>query len=99
MNYIDSIYGKYQHLTVQPCYRKARLDGTDFLIVMNDNLETFYLAATAKEIMETISAGIKVDDIYQKLQTEYEVDAMTLKSDIMEFLKDMQWKRVICLSA
>ena len=99
MNYIDSIYGKYQHLVVQPCYRKARLNGTDFLIVMNDNLETFYLASTAKEIIETISNGIKVDDLYQKMQTEYEIDATTLKSDILEFLKDMQWKRVICLSA
>jgi hypothetical protein len=98
MNPIESVYEKYQNLVVQPCYRKARKD-KDFLIVMNDNLETFYLTATAKEMIETISSGISVDDLYQKFQEDYEVDSITLKSDILDFLKDMQWKCVVSLKA
>jgi hypothetical protein len=94
---INSVYEKYKNLIVRPCYRKARHDDNGFLIVMNENLETFYLTETAKEMMTAISTKIKVDDLYQKFQAEYEVDGITLKNDIMEFLKDMQWKRIISL--
>ncbi len=93
----NSVYEKYQNLTVRPCYRKARHDDNGFLIVMNENLETFYLTETAKEMMRFISTQIKVNDLYQKFQAEYEVDSTILKNDIMEFLKDMQWKKIISL--
>jgi len=97
VNSIDFVYEKYQRLVVHLCYRKVRTNG-DFLIVMNDNLETFYLTATAKEMIESISTGISIADLYKKFQEDYEVDSIILKSDIIDFIKDMQWKGVVSLN-
>ncbi|KOR29032.1 hypothetical protein TI04_09575 [Achromatium sp. WMS2] len=96
MNYIDSVYEKYSDLTALPCYRKARKDG-NFLIVMNDSLEIFYLTGVAKDIVEFIASGLKVGNLYKKLQEEYEVDPTTLKSDLLSFIKEMQWKSILSL--
>ncbi len=97
MNHLLFIYEKYKDLLIKPCFRKCRVDN-QFLIVINDRLEIFYLTDTAKEMIKTISDSIKVDDLFKIFQEEYEVDAITLKSDIIDFLKDMQWKGIICLN-
>lgn len=97
MTHIEYIYEKYNNLFVKPCFRKSRVDNT-FLIVMNDNLETFYLTETAKEMMLIISNGIMVNRLYEIFHTEYEVEPTLLKNDIIDFLKDMQWKGLISLT-
>jgi len=97
MNYVEAVYEKYRSLSVQSCCRMYRYDG-DFLIVMNDNLEIFYLTETAREMMACITDKIKIDDLYQKIITEYDVDPLTLKSDLLDFIKEMQWKKVVSLN-
>ncbi len=97
MNSISLIYEKYKELLIKPTFRKCRVDN-QFLIVMNERLEIFYLTETAKEMMNTISDSIKVDDLFKVFQEQYEVDSLRLKSDIIDFIKDMQWKGIISLS-
>lgn len=99
MNHVDFVYGKYKDLFISPCFRKSRIElGSDFLIVMNANLEMFYLAEIAKAMMEAISKGIRVDDLFQKLQADYDVSAIQLKNDLIDFIKEMQWKSIVSLS-
>mgnify|MGYP000562425267 CR=1 FL=1 len=97
MTYIDSIYNKYENLFITPCFCKSRVD-SEFLIIMNNNLETFYFTDTAKEMIKNISSGIKVNELLNIIIQEYEVDLEDLKSDIINFLKDMQWKGIMSLS-
>ena len=97
MNNLVFVYEKYKDLLIKPTFRKCRVDN-NFLIVMNDRLEIFYLTETAKEMMNAIYDSIKIDDLFKIFQEEYEVDSLTLKSDIIDFLKDMQWKGIIYLS-
>ena len=99
MNYLPFMYNKYRDLIIKSTFLKSRLDN-EFLIVMNEKLETIYLTSTAKEMVITISSnsnGIKVDSLFQKFILEYEIDELTLKSDIIDFIKDMQWKSIVSL--
>ena len=96
MNYLSFVYDKYKDLVVKPSFLKSRKDG-EFLILMNNNLETIYLTGTAKEMVLAISSGIKVNELFQIFFSEYDVDESTLKNDIVDFIKDMQWKNMISL--
>ena len=96
MNYLPFMYDKYKNLIVKPNFHKSRIDG-EFLIIMGNNLETIYLTNTAKDMVLNISDGIKIDDLFQNILNEYEIDELTLKSDIIDFIKDMQWKDLISL--
>jgi len=99
MSYLSFMYHKYRDLIIKPTFLKSRVDN-EFLIVMNEKLETIYLTNTAKEMVVAISSnsnGIKVDDLFQKFMSEYEIDELTLKSDIIDFIKDMQWKSIVSL--
>ncbi len=97
MIHIDFIYKKYENLFIKPSFRKKRSDN-DFLIIMNNNLETFYFTDTAKEMIEGIAEGIKVSDLFKIILQEYDIDSLVLKDDIINFLKDMQWKGIVSLS-
>jgi len=96
MNYLPFMYDKYKNLIIKPTFRKSRIDN-EFLIIMSNKLEIIYLTDTAKDMILTISDGIKVDELFQKTFSEYEIDESTLKSDIIDFIKDMQWKDIISL--
>ncbi len=96
MSYLPFVYDKYKDLIIKPSFRKSRIDNK-FLIILNEKLETIYLTNTAKEMIIIISDGITVDGLFQKMFTEYDIDEMTLKSDIIDFIKDMQWKDIISI--
>jgi len=98
MNYKLSVYDKYKDLSIKIFFRKSRVDG-DFLIIMNERLEMVYLTSMAKEMMTYISDnnGIKVNTFFENFFNEYEIDEITLKNDIIDFIKDMQRKDMLLL--
>ena len=96
MNHTLFIYDKYKNLIIKPSFHKSRLDG-DFLIVMSNRLETIYLKDTAKEMLINTLNNITVDELFQKFNQEYDIEEIILKSDIIDFIKDMQWKNIISL--
>ena len=96
MNHTLFIYDKYKDLMIKPSFHKSRLDG-EFLIVMNNRLETIYLKDIAKEMLLSILNNITVDELFNKFNQEYDIEEIILKSDIIDFIKDMQWKNILSL--
>lgn len=75
---------------------KSRADG-DFLVVSNRSNEIYYLNGTAREMWDVIDGRISIDDICGRFMHEYEVDRERLEGDIVNFIRDMQWKKLIRL--
>ena len=96
MNNICFIYDQYKDLFVKPCISKYRIDG-DFLILMSYNLEIIYLSNISKNIYMLIKDGIYIKDLFQKIFDEYDVKENVLKSDILDFIRDMQSKDFVTL--
>lgn len=79
---------------------KHRFDNdTDFLIVKNSDLEIFYFSSTAKEMLEMILEGnCSINTIFCGMKKKYEIPESDLKRDIIEFMRDLQWKKIISLN-
>lgn len=73
---------------------KTREDG-DFLIASNHSSEIYYLNGMAREMWQTLDGSTSIEGLCSKILSEYEVDHCTLEKDIIEFIRDLQWKRLI----
>lgn len=89
-------------LYVSANFKKARNDEqTGYLIVMGYDLNLSHFNDCAKEIfLHLISKKhCKIKDIFNHVSCIYDVDEKQLQSDIIEFIRDLQWKNLILLSA
>lgn len=69
----------------------------DFLIVQSTDLEIYYLNETAK-IFLLMCDGIKnIECLTQKLFDIYEVEENTVKTDVVDLIRDLQWKKILSL--
>ena len=75
---------------------KTREDG-EFLIASNKDNEIYYLNGTARDMWESINGFTTVEELCGKILGEYEIDRNTLESDIVNFIRDLQWKKLIRL--
>ncbi len=75
---------------------KTRAEG-EMLIVSNRNSEIYYLNGTAREMWNILDGNMTVEGLCAEILSEYEVDRETLERDIVSFIRDMQWKRLIRL--
>lgn len=75
---------------------KTRKDG-EFLIASNRNSEIYYLNGTAREMWGMLDGNMTVEGLCAEFLGEYEVDRGTLERDIVSFIRDMQWKKLIRL--
>ncbi len=75
---------------------KTRNDG-EFLIASNRNSEIYYLNGTAQEMWGMLDGNMTVEGLCAEILGEYEVDRETLERDIVSFIRDMQWKKLIRL--
>ena len=73
---------------------KTREDG-NFLVALNRNNEIFYLNGTAREMWGFIDGITSVEGLCAKIISEYDVDRESLESDIVNFIRDLQWKKLI----
>lgn len=69
----------------------------EFLILANKNSDIYYLNNMAKVMYLLIDNKISINDIYTKIKQEYEVNDDELKVDIIDFIRDLQWKKLILL--
>ena len=51
----------------------------------------------AKTMWLLIDGKISIKDIYEKINNEYDVTSEELQNDIIDFIRDLQWKRLISL--
>ncbi|OON99997.1 MAG: hypothetical protein ATN35_09710 [Epulopiscium sp. Nele67-Bin004] len=81
-----------------PCctYIKMREDN-DFLIVINENLQIEHLSQVAKDFYMNVDGTKTIEEINQLLVQEYDVDYSVLQNDMLIFVKDLQWKKLITL--
>lgn len=97
----SNIYSKFKPLRIVPVYLKAREEmDSGFLIIMNEEMEIFYFNSSAKAMLnKIIDTTLTVNALFAYFLLEYEVDKQILKKDIMHFIRDLQWKKIISLQA
>lgn len=69
----------------------------EFLILANKNSDIYYLNDMAKEMYLLINDKININDVYIKIKSEYDVSEDELQNDIVDFVRDLQWKGLIRL--
>ena len=75
---------------------KARENGS-FLILSNKESNVYYLNGTAREIWENIDGNKNINEICGYLSGEYDVSREVLERDLIDFIRDMQWKKLLRL--
>ena len=94
-----SLYEKFEkYVPIEDCLKK-RINN-DFLIVMNEETDIYYLNDTARFIYENIDGKASVNDIFLQIKKEYDlegVDDAIVKKDLVELIRDFQWQGIIRL--
>lgn len=75
---------------------KAR-DNEDLLIVCSHSLEIYYLNPTAGLILKSANGKNTVDDIKTMFLERFDVDECELEMDLVDTIRDLQWKNLILL--
>ena len=76
--------------------RKTRNEG-DMIIASNNSGHIYYLNETAAYIWCIINGALSIEDLERKILTEYKADPERIKNDLVNFIRDMQWKKLILL--
>lgn len=69
----------------------------EFLILANKNSDIYYLNNIAKEMYYLINNKNNIQDIFEKIKKEYDVNDDELQNDIVDFIRDLQWKNLVRL--
>ena len=75
---------------------KKRMEG-DVAVIYGKSLEICYLNKVGSQIVQYSDGKKTLSEISVKLLDIYEVDEKILQNDIVELIRDMQWKRLIKL--
>ena len=90
----------YQHLSqFVPVKQKLkfRKEGNIGIVNNSGDYKLMYLNETALTIFELIDGKKNIADILETLLSEYDVQKETLKSDLIDIIRDFQWGRIIRL--
>lgn len=66
----------------------------DILVVCGSTLEIYYLNKVASVVLESMNGKNTVDDIKQLLLRRFDVEERTLEHDLIDVIRDLQWKRL-----
>lgn len=69
----------------------------EFMIVSSANLEIFYLNESARKVFSLMDGRISIDQIIDRLIEVYDVDRSVLEGDIIDVIRDLQWKNLVSL--
>jgi hypothetical protein len=81
---------------VQTCIKKRK--NGDFLIVMNDKEDIFYLNDVAQFVYEHCTGDMSIEGIRQMIFSEYEhetTDDGAITEDLVNIIRDFQWQNII----
>lgn len=96
MTEFDSIYNSLKNWKPIPAWQKKRSDG-DFLIIMNKKLEVHFLNSTARDIVELIG-NRTIQEICESMMEIYEVEENVIRRDVINTIRNLQWKHLIRIS-
>ncbi len=90
------IYSWLKQKTIDFTAVKTRKNG-EMLIVCSNELEIYFLNSVARFVVEHMSANTTIEDIKNEMLKIYDVDETTLENDLVDIIRDLQWKRLITL--
>lgn len=79
-------------------YIKKRNDSA-FVIVCSAYMDICYLNSMAGYILDLCDGKNTIQDIVNVIVKEYQVEMPELQKDIVEIIRDLQWKKIIFLEA
>ena len=77
-------------------YVKKRMND-DILIICAETLSMYYLNATAAFFINSADGNATVNEIKSKFLQKYDVDEEELEKDIIDMIRDLQWKQILYL--
>ena len=77
-------------------YVKKRMND-DILIICAETLSMYYLNATAAFFINSADGKFTVGDIKEKFLQKYDVDEKILEEDLVDMIRDLQWKKILFL--
>ena len=72
-------------------------ENDSFLILSNRENNVYYLNSTARDIWEVIDGNKNISQICANLLKEYNVSREVFEKDLITFIRDMQWKKLLRL--
>ena len=73
-------------------------ENDDVLIVMSQNKKVFFLNEVAKDFL-LLCNGRQFSEIVEELYKIYEVEKDILTDDLLEIIRDLQYKRILRVEA
>ena len=77
-------------------YVKKRMNG-NIMIICSDSLTIYYLNETAALFIELSNGKTNVEEIKQQFLQRYNVEEKELENDIVDVIRDLQWKKILIL--
>jgi hypothetical protein len=90
------IYDHIKNLKPFSIAKKVRPEG-NFLIAMSDDINIYYLNSVAADIYSLCNGDRSIENIFDHMLNEYDVQSEMLKSDIVRLIRDLQWNKIIGL--
>ena len=81
---------------VKKIYVKMREDG-DFFVVTTQDLDIYYLNATGGFFLQLCNEKRTINEIFYEMLNVYEISHEQLRKDIVNLVRDLQWKKIIIL--
>ena len=81
-----------------PCKNALKeKENGEFLIVSSACLEIFYLNDSAREVILLMDGHSSVERIIDRMMGIYDVERAVLENDIIDVIRELQWKNLILL--
>lgn len=93
---VTTIYNSIKTIIPIGNFKKKIIDG-EFLVITNNNLVIYYLNETAKDFYILIDGCNTVEDIINKLSKLYDVEFDMIVNDIINLIRDLEWKQLLIL--
>ena len=75
---------------------KQRIED-DITVVYGKNLEICYLNKSAGIVLSMSDGKNTVSDIAQNMLKRFDVDEVSLQNDLVDIIRDLQWKNILVL--
>lgn len=91
------VYEMIKKLVPVLMIKKLRLD-SDFTIVSSfDDLQLYYFNSNTSYFFSQIDGRKTIEEIVEGLKKEFDVENEVLENDYVDFIRDLQWKKLIKL--
>ena len=69
----------------------------DILLICTDDLVMYYLNSTAAFFINLANGKNSIDEIKNKFLERFDVEEKDLENDLVDMIRDLQWKGILTL--